>query len=88
MSRFPSWVWWSVMMAVVLFSPALAFLLAIAAEILIGLLIEANAITVCAITGGAIGWVLFRKMSRSKSPASLSDDDEASLGGTRIAPAA
>jgi hypothetical protein len=58
-----TWVVWSVVAAVLLVSPVLAFLLIIAAEMLIDLLMEAKATTVSAIAVGAIGWVLFRRIS-------------------------
>ena len=49
----------------VLLSPVLAFLMAIAVEILIGLLVEAGAPVLPALVAtGAIGWLLFRKRCR------------------------
>ena len=64
-----TWVVWSVVAAVLLVSPVLAFLLIIAAEMLIDLLMEAKATTVSAIAVGAIGWVLFRRISSQPDPA-------------------
>jgi hypothetical protein len=53
----------SIITVAVLLSPVLAFLMAIAVEILIGLLIEAGepALPALVVTG-AIGWPLFRKL--------------------------
>jgi len=56
-----TWVGWSVVAAVLLVSPVLAFLMIIAAEMLIDLLMEAGTTAVSAIAIGAIGWVLFRR---------------------------
>jgi uncharacterized membrane protein len=70
----------SVITAVLLFSPALAFLMAIAAEILIDLLVEAGAPAILDLVAvGAIGWVLFRKMSPRPKGAPLSADDEPAI---------
>ena len=50
---------------VVLLSPVLAFLMAIAVESLIGLLIEVGAPALPALVAtGAIGWPLFLKLRR------------------------
>jgi uncharacterized membrane protein len=70
----------SVITAVLLFSPALAFLMAIAAEILIDLLVEAGAPAILDLVAvGAIGWVLFRKTSRRPRLTSRSADDEPAI---------
>ena len=77
---------WSVITAVLLFSPALAFLMAIAAEILIDLLVEAGAPAILDLVAvGAIGWVLFRKMSPWPKGAPLFADDEEALDEPAIA---
>ena len=48
-----------------LLSPALAFLVAIAVEIVIGVLVDAGALALSAlIATGAIGWLLLRKLRR------------------------
>ena len=60
MSSVPSWAAGSVIHAAVLLSPVFAFLMAIAAEILIDLLIEAPALLALA-AAGVIGWSLRRK---------------------------
>lgn len=44
-------------------SPVVAFLLVIAAEMLIDALMEAGVAADCAVAAGAIGWVLYRKRS-------------------------
>jgi hypothetical protein len=50
---------------VVLLGPVLAFLTAIAVEILVGLLVEAGAPVLAAfLAAGAIGWPLLRKLQR------------------------
>ena len=49
----------------VLLSPVVAFLMAIAVEILIGLLVEAGTLALPVLLAtGAIGWPLFRKLRR------------------------
>jgi len=78
-----TWVVWSVVAAVLLVSPVLAFLLIIAAEILIDLLMEAGTTAVSAIAICAIGWVLFRRISSQPDPAVQSrpeqEPDEAAI---------
>jgi positive regulator of sigma E activity len=55
----------SIITVAVLLSPVLAFLMAIAVEILIGLLVEAGTpVLLVLITTGAVGWLLFRKLRR------------------------
>jgi len=57
-STLPTWAKWSIAVAAIL-SPALAFLMAIAVEILIGALIDAAMLGLLAlVTVGAIGLVL------------------------------
>jgi hypothetical protein len=63
MDSLPTWAAWSVISAVLLLSPALAFLIVVAVEILIDLLMEVGATADCTIAAGAIGWALFRKRS-------------------------
>jgi hypothetical protein len=63
MSSLPTWAPLSIIAAVVLLSPVLAFLTAIAVEILVGLLVEAGAPVLPAfLAAGAIGWPLLRKL--------------------------
>ena len=61
MSSLRTWVVWSVVAAALLVSPMLAFLMIIAAEMLIDLLMEAGKTAVCAIGIGGVGWALFRR---------------------------
>ena len=56
-----TWVGWSVVAAVLLVSPVLAFLMVISAEMLIDLLIEVGTTAVSAIAISAVGWVLVRR---------------------------
>ena len=63
MSSFPTWAHLSIIAAAVLLSPVLAFLMAIAVEILIGSLMEAGVAALLAFVGvGTLGWLLFRKL--------------------------
>ena len=65
MRNLPTWAPLSIIAVVVLLSPVLAFLMAIAVEILIGLMVEAGAPVLPALVAtGAIGWPLFRKLRR------------------------
>jgi hypothetical protein len=55
----------AVTVAAVLLSPVLAFLMAIAVEISIGLMVEAGtAVLPLFVAAGAIGWPLLRKLRR------------------------
>ncbi len=59
----PAWAQLSIITVAVLVSPVLAFLVAIAIEILIGLLVEAGAPALTALAAaGAIGSPLFRRL--------------------------
>lgn len=49
--------------ALILLSPVAAFLLVIAAEILIDVVLAVGLPAVCAIAAAVMGWVLFRRMS-------------------------
>jgi hypothetical protein len=61
----PAWAQLSIIAAAVLLSPVLAFLIAIAVEIVIGLLVEAGAPVLPALIAvGAIGWLLLRERRR------------------------
>jgi hypothetical protein len=60
MSSVPSWAAGSVIAAVLLLSPVFAFLMVIAAEGLIDLLMEAPAL-LALVAAGVIGWSLRRK---------------------------
>ena len=74
MNNLPTWAAWSIAAAAVL-SPVLAFLMAIAVEILIDLLLEANAPASLAFIGaGAIVWSQFRKLwvrPRGRAPVEI-----------------
>jgi hypothetical protein len=70
MISLPTWAIWSIAAAVVL-SPVLAFLMAIAVEIVIGALVDAGVLPVFAVlTAGAISWLLLRNLwvRRHRSP--------------------
>ena len=54
----------SLIAALILLSPAIAFLMAIAAEMLIDLLMVGGTSVVCAVAAGGIGLVLSRKFWR------------------------
>jgi hypothetical protein len=55
-----------VIVTAVLLSPVLAFLMAIAIEILIGLLVEAGTLVISTVVvASAIGWPLLRRLRRS-----------------------
>jgi hypothetical protein len=62
MISLPTWAICPIVVAVVL-SPVLAFLMAIAVEIVIGALVDAGALPVLAlVSAGAIGWLLLRNL--------------------------
>jgi hypothetical protein len=61
MNSLPTWATWSIAVAAV-FSPVLAFLMAIAAEILISLLKDAVMPALLALVVAAASWSLFRKL--------------------------
>jgi hypothetical protein len=62
MNSLPTWAWW-IVAAGVLLSPVFAFLLALAAEILIGVLKEAGLPALLSLmAAGAVGRLLFRKL--------------------------
>jgi hypothetical protein len=62
----------SIIAAAVLLSPVLAFLTAIAVEILVSLLVEAGAPLLLAfVAAGAIGWPLLRKLRRRQGSAAV-----------------
>jgi len=79
MSSLRTWAAWSVITAVLLFSPALAFLLVMAVEILIDLLTEVGPPAPLAVAAGAFGYFLFRKMSPRPKVAPLYAGDEDAL---------
>ena len=58
-----NWAAGSAIIALILLSPIVAFLVVIAAEMLIDLVMEVGVPVVCAVAAAVIGWVLFRRMS-------------------------
>jgi hypothetical protein len=74
MSSVPSWAARSVIAAAILLSPVLAFVIVIAAEILIDLLMEAPAL-LALVAAGVIGWSLRRKRSPHPDGAPQSEHD-------------
>jgi hypothetical protein len=63
MGRLPAWAMWTVIAAGVLLSPVLAFLLAIAVEIVLGVLRETGMLKFVAfISAVAVGWSWCRKL--------------------------
>jgi len=68
MSCVPTWAFWSIIVPCILLSPVLAFLLAIAVEILVGCLVDAGAPALLLVGAGASGLLLSRKLRmRSRS---------------------
>jgi hypothetical protein len=55
-----------------------AFLIVIAAEMQIDLLMEAGTAADCTIAAGAIGWVLFRRLSPHREVAAQSGQEQRS----------
>jgi hypothetical protein len=68
----PTWAQLSSLAAVALLSPALAFLGAIAVEIVIGVLVDAGGLAFPAlVAAGAIGWLLLRRLRRRQGGAAV-----------------
>jgi hypothetical protein len=63
MISLPAWAQLSIITATVLLSPVLAFLMALAVEIVIGVLVDAGPLTLITLVpvGGFIGWSVLRK---------------------------
>ena len=72
MSGVRNWAVGSAIAALVLLSPALAFLMGVAAEVVIDLMMEAGLAGICAVAAGVIGWVLFRRRSSRPEPSAQS----------------
>ena len=62
MGRLPTWAQLSILAFAVLLSPALALLMFLAVEIVIGLLVDAGVPALLALASVAIGWLLLRKV--------------------------
>jgi amino acid transporter len=63
MGRFPDWAKWTIIAAAVLLSPVLAFLSAIAVEIVLGVMQDAGVLKFVALaTVGVVGWSWCRKL--------------------------
>ncbi len=62
MSSIPTWAVWVIVVPLVLLSPVVAFLLAIAAEILIWTVVDIGAPAIVVLGIGAGGLFLFRRL--------------------------
>jgi hypothetical protein len=63
MGRLPAWTMWTIIAAGVLLSPALAFLFAIAVEIMLGVLRDTGVLKFVALAiVGAVSWSWRRKL--------------------------
>ena len=67
----------SVIAALILVSPIVAFLMLFAAEVLIDALMEAGVTGVSAIAICAVGWVQFRRILRSETTRAIAVEGEA-----------
>jgi hypothetical protein len=63
MNSVRNWAASAAIAALLVLGPVIAFLIVIAAEIQVDLLMEAGTAADCAVAAGAIAWVLFRKLS-------------------------
>ena len=70
-----NWAAGSAIVALILLSPIVAFLVVIAAEMLIDLLMEVGVPVVCVVAAAVIGWVLFRRMSSDPELAHQSEPE-------------
>ena len=70
-----NWAAGSAIVALILLTPIVAFLVVIAAEMLINLVMEVGVPVVCAIAAAVIGWVLFRRMSSDPELAHQSEPE-------------
>jgi hypothetical protein len=75
MDSLPAWAWWSIAVGILL-SPVAAFLLAIAVEMLIGLLVQGGAPAILGFATAVISGRLLRKYW-ARPPASNLVDDQA-----------
>ena len=79
MSTLWKWAAVSSIVILILLSPVVAFLMIIAAEVLIDGLIEARTTAVGAVAVGVLGWVLFRKFWAFRDKAPRSEPELASV---------
>jgi hypothetical protein len=71
----------------ILLSPVIAFLMAIAVVMQIDLLVEAGTAADCTIAAGAIGWVLFRKyraQPETPQPGAEAEPDEVTIAAPPV----
>ena len=85
MSNVRNWAAGSALAALILLSPAISFLLAIAAEVLTDLFTEVGAVALLDLLPAVvIGWILFRKML-SHSGIAVQSGSEPETGEAAIA---
>ena len=70
-----NWAAGSAIVALILLSPIVAFLVVILAEMLIDLVMEVGVPVVCVVAAAVIGWVLFRRMSSDPELAHQSEPE-------------
>ena len=70
-----NWAAGSAIVALILLSPIVAFLVVIVAEMLIDLVMEVGVPVVCVVAAAVIGWVLFRRMSSDPELAHQSEPE-------------
>ena len=70
-----NWAAGSAIIALILLSPIVAFLVVIAAEMLMDLVMKVGVPVVCAVAAAVIGWVLFRRMSSDPELAHQSEPE-------------
>jgi len=71
MSSVPAWAVWSIIVPCVLLSPVIAFSLAIAAEIMIGALVDAGPPALALLGAGVGGLTLVRRLWNGRSRSAL-----------------
>jgi predicted signal transduction protein with EAL and GGDEF domain len=75
MSTVRNWAVGSAIFALFLLSPVVAFLVVIAAEMLIDVALAVGLPVVCAIAAAVIGWVIFRRVSSDPELAHQSEPE-------------
>jgi hypothetical protein len=78
MNNVRNWAASAAIASLLLLSPFVAFLIVIAAEMQIDLLMEAGTAADCAVAAGAIGSVLFRKLAPHREVATQSGREQRS----------